>query len=42
MNCQNVGEDGIAEKYLKGELQEPLQDEFEVHILECDRCLQLV
>ncbi len=42
MNCQNVGEDGIAEKYLKGELEPPVQDEFEVHILECPRCLQSV
>ncbi len=42
MNCQSVGEDGIAEKYLKGELEPPVQDEFEVHILECLRCLQSV
>jgi hypothetical protein len=42
MNCQSVGEDGIAEKYLKGELEPPVQDEFEVHILECPRCLQSV
>lgn len=41
MNCQNV-DDGIAEKYLKGELEPPSQDEFEVHILECPQCLQSV
>jgi Tetratricopeptide repeat/Putative zinc-finger len=40
MNCQELDRDDLAEKYLSGQLDPAVQDEFETHILECPRCLQ--
>lgn len=42
MNCRSILEGGIAERYLRGELDPTQQDEFEVHILECGNCLESV
>jgi TolA-binding protein len=39
MDCQRVITDEIAGKYLNGRLDAALQDEFEVHLLECPKCL---
>jgi hypothetical protein len=38
MNCAQVAEDELVEKYVSGRLEPPLQDDFEVHILECAKC----
>ncbi|PYX93397.1 MAG: hypothetical protein DMG67_04300 [Acidobacteria bacterium] len=38
MNCQRVADDEIVERYLNGQLEPALQDDFEVHILECPHC----
>jgi len=42
MNCQQVAEDEIVEKYLAGRLESSLQDDFEVHVLECRECQALL
>jgi hypothetical protein len=42
MNCQQVAENEIVEKYLTGRLDSALQDEFEVHVLECHECQALL
>jgi hypothetical protein len=42
MNCQQVAEGEIVEKYLTGRLESSLQDDFEVHLLECRECLALL
>jgi len=42
MQCQELHRDELAEKYLNGQLNPAAQDEFEVHILECVRCLRQV
>jgi len=39
MNCQRVADDELVERYLNGQLEPALQDDFEVHILECPHCL---
>ncbi|HLQ51702.1 MAG TPA: hypothetical protein VK129_09410 [Terriglobales bacterium] len=39
MNCQHVADDELVERYLNGQLEPALQDDFEVHILECPHCL---
>ncbi len=38
MNCEEVIEDAVAERYLRGELSEPDQETFEQHYFECARC----
>jgi hypothetical protein len=40
MNCKQVAGQGIAELYVIGKLKSSLQDEFEVHVLECKTCLK--
>ncbi len=40
MECQELHRDELAEKYLNGRLDSATRDEFEVHILECARCLR--
>ena len=40
MNCNQVAGQGIAELYVIGKLKSSLQDEFEVHVLECKTCLK--
>jgi TolA-binding protein len=40
MDCPDLSRVDFLEKYLRGELGPAEQDEFEVHILECARCLQ--
>ena len=42
MNCRQIADGQVAERYLTGRLAEPLQDEFEVHILDCPACLNAV
>jgi hypothetical protein len=42
MNCQQVADGELVEKYLSGRLESSLQDEFEIHILECPQCLALL
>lgn len=38
MECQQLGQSGMAEKYLSGQLDPTTLDEFELHILECPSC----
>jgi TolA-binding protein len=40
MNCQELDRDELVEKYLRNQLDSTMQDDFEIHILECPRCLQ--
>src|SRR5512146_120820 len=42
MNCERVSCEEIADKYVSGQLDSPLRDEFEIHILGCRKCLELV
>ena len=42
MECQELHRDELAEQYLNGQLDPATQDDFEVHILECARCLNRV
>jgi len=42
MDCANIDRNELAEKYLNGRLEEAKQDDFEIHILECEKCLQIV
>jgi anti-sigma factor RsiW len=42
MECQELHQGELAEKYLNGQLDPATQDDFEVHILECARCLNRV
>lgn len=38
MNCQRMIDDELVEKYLNGRLEAAVQDDFEVHLLECPSC----
>ncbi len=38
MRCEQAIHEELAEKYVAARLAEPLQEEFEVHVLECPRC----
>jgi hypothetical protein len=42
MKCQELQQSDLAEKYVSGQLDESRQNEFELHILECAKCLQAV
>lgn len=42
VDCRYVTDKALAECYLNGKLEAPLQDEFEVHLLECPNCLQAI
>ena len=42
MECQELHRDELAEQYLNGQLDPATQDDFEVHILECARCLNRI
>lgn len=42
MNCQQITEGEVVEKYLTGQLEPSERDDFEVHILECRKCLVLL
>lgn len=42
MDCRGVDRNELVEKYLNGQLDEALQNDFEIHILECATCLQTV
>jgi tetratricopeptide (TPR) repeat protein len=42
MECRQLHRDELAEKYLNGQLAPAAQDEFEVHILECESCQRQV
>jgi hypothetical protein len=39
MDCQRITDDELVESYLNGRLDPAVQDELEVHILECPQCL---
>ncbi len=39
MICQNFADQQMAERYLKGQLEDSQRDQFELHILECPDCL---
>ena len=38
MDCRRVMLNGLAKKYVSGELDEPMREAFERHYFECDRC----
>ena len=40
LDCQQVKERGLIEKYLRGELSEAEQEAFEQHYFECARCFE--
>lgn len=42
MDCRRIAEEEIAECYLSDRLEEPLREEFEIHILGCPSCLESV
>jgi hypothetical protein len=42
MDCSELDRGELAERYLTGQLDSSAQDEFEVHILECAKCLRAV
>jgi len=42
MDCQQIERDELVEQYIKGQLDSPAQDQFEIHMLQCTRCLQAV
>lgn len=42
MDCRALESGELVERYLRGELDSALQDEFEVHTLECPKCLQVL
>src|SRR5947209_5848116 len=42
MDCRQVSERELAEKYVSGQLSSELQDQFEVHMLDCQECLSTV
>src|SRR5262249_37151993 len=42
MDCSNIDRDELAEEYLNGILDEVRQSDFEIHILECQKCLEAV
>ncbi len=40
INCRSIVDGELVEKYLNGQLDPALQDEFEVHLLSCPHCLE--
>lgn len=42
MDCRRVMLNGLAKKYVSGELDEPMREAFERHYFECDRCFDEV
>ena len=40
--CKTAERDGLAEQYVRGQLSLELKDEFEIHLLECRKCLGTV
>jgi TolA-binding protein len=42
MNCREVEEQDITERYLLGQLAEPEREEFEKHYFECESCFSQV
>ena len=42
MDCRQVSGHELAEKYVSGQLDAELQDQFEVHMLDCPECLSTV
>jgi anti-sigma factor RsiW len=39
MMCKTAEREALAEQYVRGELSLGLKDEFEIHLLECPKCL---
>jgi anti-sigma factor RsiW len=39
MMCETAEREGLAEQYVRGQLSPALKDEFEIHLLECPKCL---
>src|SRR5436305_4538083 len=42
MDCQDLARGELAQEYLQGRLDQAKQDDFEAHILECEKCLDAV
>ena len=42
MGCQRIVTDELVEKYVSGQLDMALQEDFEVHLLDCTACLERV
>ncbi len=42
MDCELLGQQEFAEKFVSGQLDAGAQEEFEIHLLECARCQQSV
>ena len=42
MDCLQVKQEGLATKYLQGQLDEEQKNELETHLLECTRCAHAV
>src|SRR5262249_17883326 len=42
MDCEFVGQEELAEQFVSGTLDPARQTEFEVHLLECSQCANLV
>ncbi|HEY1272173.1 MAG TPA: tetratricopeptide repeat protein [Terriglobales bacterium] len=42
MDCREADREELVEKYVSGQLDPEAQDDFEVHILECETCLRAV
>ena len=40
MDCRQIAKQGLAELYVKGQLEPTLQNELEVHILDCKECFR--
>ena len=40
--CKTAEREGLAEQYVRGQLGLELKDEFEIHLLECPKCLGTV
>jgi len=42
VRCEHAFEEDLAARYVTGDLPEPEQDAFEVHLLECEDCARVV
>jgi len=42
MDCRELERNELVEKYVSGHLDPALEDDFEIHLLECPRCQQAV
>jgi hypothetical protein len=42
MMCKTAEREGLAERYVRGQLGLEMKEEFEIHLLECPKCLERV